>query len=53
MKFVSSGYSYLNYASTVRFLSALGHMETSFTINNAPDLIVIDLLIFSFITNND
>lgn len=40
LKFVSSGYSYLNYASTVLFLSASGHIEASFTINNAPDLIV-------------
>lgn len=42
-KFVSSAYSHYNFASGVTFISSLGHMETKFEVNNAPDLTVIGI----------
>jgi hypothetical protein len=37
-KFISSAYSHYNFASGISFISHLGHAETKFEVNNAPDL---------------
>lgn len=40
LKFESSAYNHYNFASGVSFISSLGHIETKFEVNNAPDLVV-------------
>lgn len=37
-KFISSAYTNYNFYSYASFLSSLGHIETRFDLNNAPDL---------------
>jgi hypothetical protein len=38
MKLVTSAYPHLNFASKLKFISAMGHMECVLDINNAPNL---------------
>lgn len=45
LKFLSSAYPHYNFASGISFISSLGHIETKFDVNNAPDLIVSKFLL--------